>query len=160
MTRCKINDEYRFPERIDMAPYTVEHLSQPNQPIDPDIFELVGVLVHSGTAESGHYYSFIRERPSNNDRENWIEFNDDSVTPWDPSNMEGSCYGGVDYRGPVDGGNLQYDKSFSAYMLFYQRSSVLAQQKQTLERSDILSPVRLPISRRLSNHIAGENELL
>lgn len=25
-------------------------------------FELVGVLVHSGSADAGHYYSFIKER--------------------------------------------------------------------------------------------------
>ena len=125
-----------------------------------DIFELVGVLVHSGTAESGHYYSFIRERPSNSDKENWVEFNDDTVTPWDPTCMEGACFGGLDYRGPIDGGNLQYDKSYSAYMLFYQRSSVLAAQKQTLESQEMMSPIRLPIAPRLSNQIAMENEVL
>lgn len=125
-----------------------------------DIFELVGILVHSGTAESGHYYSFIRERPSNGEKENWIEFNDDCVTPWDPTSMENSCFGGPDYRGPVDGGNIQYDKSWSAYMLFYQRSSELAAQKQSLEQSGAASPLRLPVPLRLSNHIAMENELL
>jgi len=25
-------------------------------------YELVGVLVHSGSADAGHYYSFIKER--------------------------------------------------------------------------------------------------
>ena len=28
------------------------------------IYELIGVTVHTGTAEGGHYYSFIRERSS------------------------------------------------------------------------------------------------
>ena len=27
-----------------------------------DLYELVGVVVHSGSASAGHYYSFIRER--------------------------------------------------------------------------------------------------
>ena len=26
------------------------------------LYELIGVTVHTGTAEGGHYYSFIRER--------------------------------------------------------------------------------------------------
>jgi ubiquitin carboxyl-terminal hydrolase 34 len=143
-----------------MRPYKVEHFIANSEKSPEDVFELVGVLVHSGTAESGHYYSFIRERPSNSDKENWVEFNDDTVTPWDPNCMEGSCFGGVDYRGPIDGGNLQYDKSYSAYMLFYQRSRVLSAQKQTLERQELLSPIRLPIVPRLANQIAMENEVL
>ncbi len=36
-------------------------------------FKLVGVVVHSGVAESGHYYSFIL----NNNK--WYEFNDTNV---------------------------------------------------------------------------------
>ncbi|KAN0095287.1 ubiquitin C-terminal hydrolase-like protein [Hyaloscypha variabilis] len=159
LQRSKINDHFSFPTKIDMRPYKVEHLMDTPEETPEDIFELVGILVHSGTAESGHYYSFIRERPSNGEKENWIEFNDDTVSPWDPNQMENSCFGGPDYRGPVDGGNLQYDKSWSAYMLFYQRSSELAVQKQSLQVSGLASPLHLPISPRLSNHIAMENEL-
>ncbi len=29
-------------------------------------YDLVGVLVHTGTADSGHYYSFIKERNTKN----------------------------------------------------------------------------------------------
>jgi ubiquitin carboxyl-terminal hydrolase 34 len=145
-----------------MRPYKVEHLMDSPDESPEDVFELTGVLVHSGTAESGHYYSFIRERPSTGDKENWVEFNDDCVSPWDPSPecMGESCFGGLDYRSSVDGNNLRFDKTWSAYMLFYQRSSVLDQQKQTLERSRLLSAVRLPIPPRLANHITMENELL
>jgi ubiquitin carboxyl-terminal hydrolase 34 len=160
LQRSKINDYFSFPEKIDMRPYKVEHLMDNPEESSEDVFELVGILVHSGTAESGHYYSYIRERPSNSPSEPWVEFNDDSVNPWDPKNMESSCFGGLDYRGTVESGNLQYEKSYSAYMLFYQRSSFLAAQKQALDRSGITSPIRLPIAPRLSNHIAMENELL
>ena len=31
------------------------------------LYELIGVTVHTGTAEGGHYYSFIRERNLEND---------------------------------------------------------------------------------------------
>jgi ubiquitin carboxyl-terminal hydrolase 34 len=143
-----------------MRPYKVEHLMNSPEDTPEDMFELVGILIHSGTAESGHYYSFIRERPSNNENETWVEFNDDCVSPWDPSCMESSCFGGPDYRGSLDNGNLQYDKSWSAYMLFYQRSSVVTAQKETLRNTGLSSPVRLPVPVRLSNHIAMENELL
>ncbi|KAH6712037.1 ubiquitin C-terminal hydrolase-like protein [Leptodontidium sp. MPI-SDFR-AT-0119] len=159
LMRSKINDHFKFPKKIDMRPYKVEHLN--NEPDTPeDIFELVGVLVHSGTAESGHYYSFIRERPSTGDQESWVEFNDECVSSWDPNRMEGACFGGPDYHGPIDNNNTPYDKSWSAYMLFYQRSTVLVEQKQAMDISGLMSPVRLSVPLRLSNHIAMENELL
>lgn len=160
LQRSKINDYFSFPEKIDMRPYKVEHLMDNPEECPEDVFELVGILVHSGTAESGHYYSYIKERPSNGTNETWVEFNDDSVSSWDPKYMDGSCFGGVDYRGTVDNGNVQFEKSYSAYMLFYQRSSFLAAQKQQLDKSTAISPIRLPLAPRLSNHIAMENELL
>ena len=30
-------------------------------------YELIGVTVHTGTADGGHYYSFIRDRLSQNE---------------------------------------------------------------------------------------------
>ncbi|KAK2624650.1 hypothetical protein QTJ16_005843 [Diplocarpon rosae] len=160
MIRSKINDHFSFPKTIDMRPYKVDYLMNSSEDIPEDVFELVGVLVHSGTAESGHYYSFIRERPSTGDRENWVEFNDECVSPWDPSRMESACFGGPDYQCQPDSNNNPFDKSYSAYMLFYQRSSVLEVQKTVMKNSALSSPVRLPVPRHLSNHIAMENELL
>lgn len=155
MQRSKINDYFSFPQKIDMRPYKVEHLMGPLEKLPEDIFELVGILVHSGTAESGHYFSYIRERPSSSDKAHWVEFNDDLVTPWDLNSMESKCFGGFD----LTSANFQIEKQYSAYMLFYQRSSALAIQTLQLNLSGIPSPVRLPIAPRLSNHIEMENEL-
>jgi ubiquitin carboxyl-terminal hydrolase 34 len=155
MTRCKINDEYRFPERIDMAPYTVEHLSQPNQPIDSDIFELVGVLVHSGTAESGHYYSYIRERPSSRAaKDSWVQFNDSEVNVFDHSRINDSCFGGLDFTSP-----LNFSKAYNAYMLFYQRGVSIQKFEETYREHDLASPVRLPLTPEREQHLALDNEL-
>lgn len=54
-------------------------------------YELVGVLVHSGTADAGHYYSFIKERGTQN---RWLEFNDTHVREFDSKNLEAECFGG------------------------------------------------------------------
>jgi len=160
LQRSKINDHFSFPDKIDMRPFTVEHLMDSSAETPEDVFELVGILVHAGTAESGHYYSFIRERPSTSNKDNWVEFNDDTVTAWDPGYMEAACFGGIETRGPIENATMAYDKSYSAYMLFYQRSSVVAAQKQALEASKMTSPVHLPLPIILSNHIATENESL
>ncbi|KAK7970335.1 Ubiquitin carboxyl-terminal hydrolase [Apiospora saccharicola] len=156
LQRSKINDYFPFPSKIDMQPYTIEHLSNPSDNAEPDTFELVGVLVHSGTAESGHYYSYIRERPSTSTA-SWVEFNDDSVTMWDPALMAGCCFGGQDYhRTHYDNGHV-YEKVYSAYMLFYQRSSLLRREQAELGASGIPGPLKFALPSDLEIAIKEEN---
>ncbi|RAL60589.1 hypothetical protein DID88_009784 [Monilinia fructigena] len=169
LTRNKINDHFTFPSSIDMKPYKVEYLMNESGDIEEDIFELVGVLVHSGTAESGHYYSYIRERPQVDGKGDWVEFNDDLVTSWDPTFMEAACYGGVEH--PTVENPIQFDKNYSAYMLFYQRSSTLTIAKEELAKiksanpwkaavdiSMETNPLKAVINQRQANHITIENE--
>lgn len=156
LQRSKINDHFAFPPKIDMQPYTVEHLSNPDKEAEPDEFELVGVLVHSGTAESGHYYSYIRERPSTGAKDSWVEFNDDSVSAWDPAHLEGSCFGGKDPSQRFDG-SLGFEKVYSAYMLFYQRSSSLRKDQELLRESGNPGPVRIDLKPELEEVIKEEN---
>ncbi|KAK6842367.1 hypothetical protein PG987_003227 [Apiospora arundinis] len=155
LQRSKINDYFPFPNKIDMQPYTIDHLSDPSNKAEPDTFELVGVLVHSGTAESGHYYSYIRERPSTSSAP-WVEFNDDSVTTWDPSLMASACFGGQDYRPHLDSGHV-YEKVYSAYMLFYQRSSSLKREQDELVTSGIPGPLKIALPSDLELSIKAEN---
>jgi len=54
----------------------------------------------------------------------WFSFDDRTVVPWDPSNLEEECFGGSGPRasgaGGTEGGG-GVDRAFSAYMLFYDR---------------------------------------
>ena len=158
--RSKINDEFHFPERIDMTPYKVEYLSTPNSSVEPDIFELVGVLVHSGTAESGHYYSYIRERPTADSTPSWVEFNDSDVSKFDPSKIAEQCFGGLNdpFHGPTLG-QVRLSKVWNAYMLFYQRVSSMEAANSNYKPTKDNIPVRVPLPVALGNHIAMENEL-
>lgn len=154
LQRSKINDYFAFPTRLDMKPYTI--LS--NSPDSPeDWFELVGVLVHSGTAESGHYYSFIKERPTTREGGCWVEFNDDLVTPWSPSQMESACFGGPEARHIYDVNGIVYDKTYSAYMLFYQRASSLQMTQQELQETGQVSPIHVSMPAELENALRIEN---
>ncbi|KAL7626866.1 hypothetical protein AAE478_003640 [Parahypoxylon ruwenzoriense] len=156
LTRSKINDYFPFPTELDMQPYTIGHLSDPSGNTEPDMFELVGVLVHSGTAESGHYYSYIRERPTANAIPSWVEFNDESVTSWDPSQMENACFGGPDYRPQYETGTA-YEKVYSAYMLFYQRSSSLRKEEEMLKASGQAGPFRSNLPGALESQVKEDN---
>ena len=55
-------------------------------------YKLRGVLLHSGTSESGHYTSLICDRY--NSEEKWFEFNDSRVSPFNPEEMKNEAFGG------------------------------------------------------------------
>ena len=47
--------------------------------------------MHSGSADAGHYYSFIKDRGQ---KDRWLEFNDIHVREFDSKNIGVECYGG------------------------------------------------------------------
>ncbi|KAL8651279.1 MAG: hypothetical protein Q9226_004773 [Calogaya cf. arnoldii] len=150
--RHKINDRFEFPEKINMAPYNIEHIQDTEQSLSSDMFELVGILVHAGTAESGHYYSFIRECPANHEPGvSWVEFNDADVTPFNPSHIADCCFGGM--AEPT--GYTAYSKTYSAYMLFYRRVPATDAGVQSLALG---SPTQKTPSHDLSERITIDNE--
>ena len=94
------------------------------------LYELVGVLVHSGTADSGHYYSYIKERRTTHatSQGSWLHFNDTVVEPFDACDIPKCCYGGVE---PIVHWDAELQKHVqrmapkphSAYMLLYERAT-------------------------------------
>ena len=94
------------------------------------IYDLVGVLVHSGTAESGHYYSYIRDsRPRNtipDPKVQWYEFNDSEVKPFRIEDLDHWCFGGAELTYETVYYPEPPTKSYSAYMLFYRKRPTTA----------------------------------
>ncbi|KAG1686533.1 hypothetical protein DVH05_006499 [Phytophthora capsici] len=86
---------------------------------DPNYeYRLKGILVHSGVAQGGHYYSFIYDHVS----EKWFKYDDEDVTPFDPANIEAECFGGVQRRSWHGSSNSMEMEVFSnALMLFYEK---------------------------------------
>eukprot|EP00245_Coleochaete_scutata_P011528 TRINITY_DN429_c0_g2_i1.p1 TRINITY_DN429_c0_g2~~TRINITY_DN429_c0_g2_i1.p1 ORF type:complete len:2250 (-),score=350.03 TRINITY_DN429_c0_g2_i1:694-7287(-) len=99
-------------------------------------YELVGVVVHSGTAFAGHYYSYIKERdgdkpldsPDDQVGSRWISFDDKRVELYEAADLEKDCFGGK-YTVDVYDNFLkttapqEFDRPNSAYMLLYERVS-------------------------------------
>jgi hypothetical protein len=50
-------------------------------------------VLHYGTADFGHYFSYIKESENQ-----WIEFNDERVREYDPRDIESDCFGGENWR--------------------------------------------------------------
>jgi ubiquitin carboxyl-terminal hydrolase 9/24 len=116
-------------------------------------YELIGIVIHSGQANAGHYYSFIkdiRRRHSNNTNQ-WYRFNDTSVEEIQLTEqmLEEECFGGT-FRVQKDHNNSNEERTrfWNAYMLIY----------QCIEPSKLLPPPAIPSSpntARGSRHLPG-----
>lgn len=128
MSRRKLNDYCEFPMEVDLLEYTAEGLNLKEKgeafPKEYYQYRLRGVVVHSGTAESGHYYSFIWTARG------WVEFNDTLVREFDLKNLPIEAFGGE-------------ERTRNAYLLFYQRS-VTYQRRPTDEDPLLLLDFGLP----------------
>jgi ubiquitin C-terminal hydrolase len=126
MRKVKLNDYCEFPFELDMLPYTKEGLEGAVEGLERRryMYNLVGVVVHAGTADSGHYYSYVKERSAGGSSKaegtaaRWLWFNDSSVVEYHPEMMAACCFGGSEAE---FGKNRA--KTFSAYMLIYEREA-------------------------------------
>ncbi|XP_016107004.1 ubiquitin carboxyl-terminal hydrolase 24-like [Sinocyclocheilus grahami] len=162
----KYDEQIRFPWVLNMEPYTVSGMARQDSSADhgengrggeagsggsprkkvtiSENYELVGVVVHSGQAHAGHYYSFIKDRRGSS-RGRWYKFNDNVVEEFDMNDetLEYECFGG-EYRPRVyDQSNPYPDvrrRYWNAYMLFYQRIS--DQNSPVLPKKSRVSIVR------------------
>lgn len=149
----KFNDYFEFPRELDMEPYTVagvaklegdnvnpeSQLIQQNEQSESEKagstkYRLVGVLVHSGQASGGHYYSYIIQRNGGDGEKNrWYKFDDGDVTECkmdDDEEMKNQCFGG-EYMGEVFDHmmkRMSYRRQkrwWNAYILFYERMDTI-----------------------------------
>ena len=148
----KIADRYEFPTYLDMQNYTINKIAEKYGINDPDLhkyednnqknfeYRLVGVIIHQGVAQAGHYYSLICTDPKVRDNKEyqwvstdhlkWMEFNDRDIKDFNfRANFEDECFGknssdvygpaapGYDAWGTSSGGG----SSKSAYVLIYEK---------------------------------------
>jgi ubiquitin carboxyl-terminal hydrolase 9/24 len=163
-TAIKFNDYFEFPPVLDMHPYTAEGLAEAENDQSDSIelsasaeqnneekqvrntqFELSGIVVHSGQASGGHYYSYISvpntgeltEEAIEEQLDNrWYKFDDGDVSESQlhlSQEMRAQCFGG-DYStdsfdsGPLIGPKRSVRKQkrwWSAYILFYRRKDAV-----------------------------------
>ncbi|XP_077293704.1 ubiquitin carboxyl-terminal hydrolase-like faf isoform X2 [Arctopsyche grandis] len=140
----KFNDYFEFPRELDVEPYTVWGLAKAEgddsmldslatgSPMPNTKYNLTGIVVHSGQASGGHYYSFILHRDSSGNSR-WLKFDDADVSECamqDDEEMKAQCFGG-DYMGEVFdqmSKRLSFRRQkrwWNAYMLFYTREDCL-----------------------------------
>ena len=132
MQRVKVNDYCEFPMEINLKPWCKEQDKE-----DEDyLFELVGVLLHSGGADSGHYTSIIKDR----DSMVWYKFDDRYVERYGIENLAADCFGG-ETQYAWAGNSQSYAQIKNAYMLVYERKGVQAQGLAESSQDSCLSTI-------------------
>ncbi|XP_055701076.1 probable ubiquitin carboxyl-terminal hydrolase FAF isoform X2 [Phlebotomus papatasi] len=175
----KFNDYFEFSRILDMEPYTVSGLAK----IDGEVIEvddptedqpattkyqLTGIVVHSGQASGGHYFSYILHRDPITGKEKWYKFDDGEVSECkmhEDEEMKTQCFGG-DYMGEVYDNNLkrmQYRRQkrwWNAYMLFYTRcDQTPIQQKPSIEQLSLADSRNcvLPMPEPIEKSVRSQN---
>ncbi|CAH8294141.1 unnamed protein product, partial [Schistosoma turkestanicum] len=104
-------------------------------------YNLRGVVVHSGQASSGHYYSFIRHYQPKTKTYKWYKYDDHNVIPvrLDKDEEAADQWFGGEWKAPPSHdiptkfSHLRSGKRWwSAYLLFYEREDFHEQIKKNL----------------------------
>lgn len=159
MQKNKINDYCEFPLELNMYKYSQEFLNKKNEGENVNeinnintstnnaennntanennpnsyMYDLTGVVIHTGTTERGHYYSFTKK-----DNGNWYEFNDTNVTNFNIEDMEDEAFGGTQYYyNNKTGKNEMIEKSTNAYVLFYTKKDAIKIEEEFKNKMDL-----------------------
>jgi len=97
-------------------------------------YRLRGVVVHTGSANGGHYYSFIKKSKEFHADGKWFLFDDANVTEWQKSDLGEQCFGG---ETTDQWGQGTLEKRRNAYLLFYERFPDPASETPPLEKAII-----------------------
>lgn len=131
LTKKKIYSEYKFPLTMDISPLLSKDSTNQNA-----VYELRGIIIHSGSANGGHYYSYIRN-PNNT----WIECNDSTIYDIQEDYAMSSSFGGVNKQ--QGKGQKPTEKMNSAYMLVYKLSGHSDNSKEEIEPLSLMPAVML-----------------
>jgi len=115
--RDKITDFCSFPMELDIGSWTLNE--DKNQ-----VYELVGIFIHKGTVDGGHYYTIIKEKNKDSRNHNkWFKFDDANVDSFNPDSIPDICFGKAR---PMNRGNdLDWETSIAtAYLLVYQQKTI------------------------------------
>ena len=132
----KVNNYFEFPENLDLEAFTKPPRFKDNPSADlgknePKTlpksyyrYKLRGIIVHSGSINHGHYYSFIKDSEKSEDY--WLEFNDEVIRKFDLKDLKEETFGDKGDKTSTDGIPPEaLMKTNNAYVLFYERELIL-----------------------------------
>ena len=150
----KVNDQFNFDVQLDMAPYRVGNSTDADDTAQHDVFELVGVIVHQGTLQYGHYWSYVKDcRTYGEQPGHWYRMEDAKVTSHGLETVLQECRGGLIQQ---PNGEL-VERSDNAYILFYHRVESGDRRSEdrtltTVAQRDPVLPAEMAVSLAKSNN--------
>lgn len=139
LQNTKIHSRYDFPMNINLQKYMYKPTKKDDNteengdikietiPEDQCEYKLVGVVLHKGNSEFGHYTSLINANRGDVHRpdiieDKWFEFDDSKVSPFDLKKFEEECFGIAEENEYVTQMMSSENMiSKSAYLLFYEK---------------------------------------
>ena len=135
----KINEYFQFYNEINLENYLHSNIKNCEES-DCMKYCLHSVVVHKGSANSGHYYAYIK--PTIED--NWVLFDDEIVRPVDLYEVFDNNFGGshkyfkLKPKGEIS--ETSYSFESNAYILVYVKKSV---RRNLINRINIDSVIYL-----------------
>ena len=152
--REKLNTEYRFPMHLDISKTTLQN-SINSDGTNNAMYDLIGIEMHMGTSQSGHYFSYVFQD------DKWYCLNDEQCSVY-KGDVFTDCIGGQTTYKYYDQTTQTYrsqviDQSSNAYILYYRQRStkhknlcdeispcilerLIPEIKESLDRSAVQSP--------------------
>ena len=150
-TRVKVNSEYHFPLELDISS-VMENNSYDENIANPYIYDLIGIVMHMGSAVAGHYFSHVKTEFGK-----WVTLNDLQISKSNEEKILIEAAGGhFNYQKSKEYGSLgqNIEKDMNGYLLFYRKRKVF--QNNTSDFPNSSSAMN--ISGMISNEIEGQNE--
>lgn len=119
--RKKVDSQVEFPFQIDLSKHCYDKS-------EPQKYNLDGIIIHSGTVNGGHYYSFIKRG------EEWFEYNDSTVKKIDEKYLKEKSFGST--------------KGVSAFVLFFTKEGV-----EEIDDSEIPENIKDVISKESTQNM-------
>ena len=150
LQRMKINTSFQFDKVIDITPLLDEQIiksnnefidfSDKNKQDKRVLYQLYGIIQHSGGVDGGHYYSYIK----NNHDDSWLEFNDSYVSSISENKvMETATGNSVENSTSYYINSQKFKRNDSAYILFYEKiedNSIDDTKTQDIKEPILLMP--------------------
>lgn len=111
MSTEKVKSYFSFPLELDMSPYIDIEINDETH----KIYDFMGVIIHEGDSDDGHYYVIIKDNQNEDNDRQWLLIDDKHVEIFNIDNLPNVAFGGNDN----DNDNENDDQS--AYLLLYER---------------------------------------
>ena len=114
------------------------------------MYKTRGVVIHMGTADSGHYYSLVKDpedEQSTSEQAQWYECNDSMVREFNVKELAEEAFGGeekweghMNYPSGSAGNSWSREKICNAYMVFYERIDKNYEPPIENEEGEVIKP--------------------